>query len=258
MSQVTDTVTEPELEAGVEVSAAVIGRSPWELFWRRFRRDKVALLGVAFIAILLLLAITAPLIARFVVHHGPNELNQDLTNEIGLPAVGPSGNYWFGVDTLGRDVFVRTIYGARTSLTVAFFATGLAVGIGIIMGTLAGFFGGWVDTGVSRAIDIVLSLPILLLAIGIAAACSITATGCLGGLIQPGVSLVVAIIALFSWPYIGRIVRGQVLSIREKEFIEASRSLGFTNSGIMFREILPNLAAPVIVYTTLIIPNNIL
>src|SRR5881396_930640 len=250
MSQVTDTVTEPELEAGVEVSAAVIGRSPWELFWRRFRRDKVALLGVAFIAILLLLAITAPLIARFVVHHGPNE--------IGLPAVGPSGNYWFGVDTLGRDVFVRTIYGARTSLTVAFFATGLAVGIGIIMGTLAGFFGGWVDTGVSRAIDIVLSLPILLLAIGIAAACSITATGCLGGLIQPGVSLVVAIIALFSWPYIGRIVRGQVLSIREKEFIEASRSLGFTNSGIMFREILPNLAAPVIVYTTLIIPNNIL
>ena len=91
MSQVTDTVTEPELEAGVEVSAAVIGRSPWELFWRRFRRDKVALLGVAFIAILLLLAITAPLIARFVVHHGPNELNQDLTNEIGLPAVGQIG-----------------------------------------------------------------------------------------------------------------------------------------------------------------------
>jgi peptide/nickel transport system permease protein len=193
-----------------------------------------------------------------VVHHGPNELNQDLTNEIGLPDVGPSGNYWFGVDTLGRDMFVRTIYGARTSLTVAFLATGLAVVIGIVLGTLAGFFGGWVDTGVSRAIDIVLSLPILLLAIGIAAACGITAAGCLGGLIQPGISLVVGIIALFSWPYIGRIVRGQVLSIREKEFIESSRSLGFTNAGIMFREILPNLAAPVIVYTTLIIPNNVL
>jgi ABC-type dipeptide/oligopeptide/nickel transport system permease subunit len=258
MSQVTDTVTAPELDAGVEVSAAVIGRSPWELFWRRFRKDRVTLVGLGFIVVLVLLAITSPLIARFVVHHGPNELNQDLTNEIGLPAVGPSGNYWFGVDTLGRDVFVRTIYGARTSLTVAFLATGLAVAVGIILGTLAGFFGGWVDTGVSRAIDIVLSLPILLLAIGIAAACSITATGCLGGLIQPGISLVVAIIALFSWPYIGRIVRGQVLSIREKEFIEASRSLGFTNAGIMFREILPNLAAPVIVYTTLIIPNNIL
>ena len=258
MSQVTDTITEPELDAGVEVSAAVIGRSPWELFWRRFRKDKVALVGLGFIVLLIVLAITAPLIARFVVHHGPNEINQDLTNELGLPAVGPSGDYWFGVDTLGRDVFVRTLYGARTSLTVAFLATGLAVAIGIIMGTLAGFFGGWADTGVSRAIDIVLSLPVLLLAIGIAAACSITATGCLGGLIQPGIALVVGIIALFTWPYIGRIVRGQVLSIREKEFIESSRSLGFTNAGIMFREILPNLAAPVIVYTTLIIPNNVL
>jgi peptide/nickel transport system permease protein len=258
MSQVTDTLTEAELDAGVEVSAAVIGRSPWELFWRRFRRDRVALVGLGFIIVLILLAITSPLISRFVVHHGPNELNNRLTTEIGLPGVGPSGDYWFGVDKVGRDVFVRTIYGARTSLTVAFLATGLAVLLGIVLGTLAGFFGRWVDTVVSRAIDIVLSLPILLLAIGIAAACSITAKGCLGGLIQPGVSLVVAIIALFSWPYIGRIVRGQVLSIREKEFIEASRSLGFTNAGIMFREILPNLAAPVIVYTTLIIPNNIL
>jgi ABC-type dipeptide/oligopeptide/nickel transport system permease subunit len=111
---------------------------------------------------------------------------------------------------------------------------------------------------VSRIVDIVLSLPILLLAIGIGAACSITARGCLAGLIQPGVSLVVAIIALFNWPYIGRIVRGQVLTLRQKEFVEAARSQGFTNAGIMFREILPNLAAPIIVYTTLIIPSNIL
>ncbi len=258
MSQVTERVTEPDIEVGVEVSAAVIGRSPWELFWRRFRRDKVALVGLGFIIVLLLLAIAAPLISRVIVHHGPNQLNNNVTTDIGLPAVGPSGDYWFGVDKVGRDVFVRTIYGARTSLTVAFLATAIAVFIGVVLGTMAGFFGGWVDTAVSRTIDIVLSLPILLLAIGIAAACSITAAGCLGGLIQPGVSLVVAIIALFSWPYIGRIVRGQVLSLREKEFIEASRSLGFTNYGIMFREILPNLAAPVIVYTTLIIPNNIL
>jgi ABC-type dipeptide/oligopeptide/nickel transport system permease subunit len=258
MSQVTETVTEPELEVGVEVSASVIGRSPWELFWRRFRRDKVALVGAGFIILLVLLAVTAPLIARFVVHHGPNDLNQNLTTDIGLPAVGPSGHYWFGVDTLGRDVFVRTIYGARTSLTVAFLATGLAVAIGILLGTIAGFFGGWADTIVSRAIDIVLSLPSLLLAIGITATCGITAKGCLGGLIQPGVALVVAILGLFTWPLFGRIVRGQVLSIREKEFIEASRSVGFTNSGIMFREILPNLAAPVIVYATLIIPYNIL
>jgi peptide/nickel transport system permease protein len=258
MSQVTDTIAEPQLQVGVDVSAAVIGRSPWELFWRRFRKDKVALVGLGFIILLVFLAIAAPLISRFVVHHGANELNTGATTSIGLPAIGPSRAYWFGVDKVGRDVFVRTIYGARTSLTVALLATSLAVFLGIVLGTVAGFFGKWVDTAVSRTIDIVLSLPVLLLAIGIAAACSVTAKGCLGGLIQPGISLVVAIIALFTWPYIGRIVRGQVLSIREKEFIEASRSVGFTNAGIMFREILPNLAAPIIVYTTLIIPNNIL
>jgi peptide/nickel transport system permease protein len=259
MSQVgMDTVVESAAPEAGEPSAQILGRSPWELFWRRFRSDRVALVALAFIVFLVLIAIAAPLIADHVNHHGPNQLNTDLTTAIGLPAVGPSKAYWFGVDTVGRDVFVRTMYGARTSLLVAFIATGLSVVLGTILGTLAGFFGGWVDTVVSRVIDIVLSLPILLLAIGIAAACSITAKGCFGGLIQPGISLVVAIIALFSWPYIGRIVRGQVLSLREKEFVEAARAQGFTSAGIMFREILPNLAAPIIVYTTLIVPSNII
>jgi ABC-type dipeptide/oligopeptide/nickel transport system permease subunit len=258
MSQVrVETAAGPQApDLGVP-SAEVLGRSPWELFWRRFRQDRVALGGLGFIILLILVALAAPLIAKYVVHHGPNQLHGDLTTAIGLPAVGPSGDYWFGVDTVGRDVFVRTIYGARTSLIVAFFATGLSVLLGIVLGTLAGFFGQWVDTLVSRAVDVVLSLPVLLLAIGISAACSITAKGCLAGLLRPGIRIVVGVIALFSWPYIGRIVRGQVLSLREKEFVEAARSQGFTNAGVMFREILPNLAAPVIVYTTLIIPNNI-
>jgi peptide/nickel transport system permease protein len=111
---------------------------------------------------------------------------------------------------------------------------------------------------ISRLVDIVMSLPLLLFAIGIAAACSITSAGCLGGLIQPGLMLPVFIIALFNWTYIARIVRGQTLSIREREFIQASESLGATNWRIMFREILPNLVAPIIVYSTLIIPSNIL
>jgi peptide/nickel transport system permease protein len=239
-------------------SSEVIGRSPWQIFWNRFRADRVALVGVAFIVLLTVLAVCAPLVARYVAHRGPNQINTNLTDAIGLPRIGPSRNYWFGVDKAGRDVFVRTVYGARTSLTVALIATTLAVTVGVILGTLAGFFGGKVDTLVSRAIDVVLSLPILLLAIGLAAACSITATGCLGGLIQPGVPLVVEIIALFSWPYIGRIVRGQVLTLREKEFVEAARSQGSSDARIMFREILPNVVAPIIVYTTLIIPNNIL
>jgi peptide/nickel transport system permease protein len=241
-----------------EAPQAVLGRSPWDIFWLKFRRDRVALVGLAFIILLTVLALTAPLIARYVAHRGPNATNTDLVDYIGLPAVGPSREYWFGVDKAGRDVFIRTIYGARTSLTVALISTTAAVSIGVVLGTLAGFFGGKVDTLVSRAIDVVLSLPVLLLAVGMAAVCGITKDGCLGGLIQPGVPLVVVIIALFTWPYIGRIVRGQVLTLREKEFVEAARAQGATNSRIMFREILPNVFAPIIVYTTLIIPNNIL
>lgn len=260
MSQVTDEeATEATQElGGVEPGSQVIGRTPWQIFWSRFRKDKVAIAAAVFIVFLVLVALTAPLVARFVVHHGPNDLYRETLDEIGLPTVGPSSDFWFGVDTSGRDVFIRTIYGARTSLMVALLATSFAVVIGVILGSVAGFNGGWVDTLISRAIDLVLSLPVLLFAIGIAATCSITAEGCLGGLVKPGVSLVTAIIALFTWPYIGRIVRGQVLSIREKEFIESARAAGARTTRILFRDVLPNLAAPIIVYGTLIIPSNIL
>lgn len=260
MSQVTDedVVGEGPQLGGAEPGSGVIGRTPWQIFWKRFRKDKVALAAAMFIILLAIIAISAPLIAKNVAHHGPNDLYRDTLSEIGLPEQGPSSTFWFGVDTSGRDVFVRTVYGARTSLTVALLATSFAILIGIILGSLAGFHGGWVDTLISRSIDLILSLPVLLFAIGIAAACSITAAGCLGGLIQPGISLVTAIIALFTWPYIGRIVRGQVLTIRNKEFIEAARSVGAGSGHILLRDVLPNLAAPIIVYGTLIIPSNIL
>jgi len=258
MSQVTEEeIAEATEELGVEPSE-IIGRSPWQIFWKRFRRDRVAMVAAGFLVILFLVAILAPVIASSVVGHGPNDLYRETLSDIGLPEVGPSSEFWFGVDTSGRDVFVRTIYGARTSLLIAVLATFVAVLLGIILGSLAGFYGGWVDTLISRTIDIVLSLPVLLFSIGIAATCSITAEGCLGGLVEPGVTLVTMVIALFTWPYIGRIVRGQVLSIREKEFIEAAKSIGARNTRIMFRDILPNLAAPIIVYGTLIIPSNIL
>lgn len=241
-----------------EGAGRVEGRSPGRLFWMRFKHDKMAMFAAFFIGFLVLLALTAPLIADNVVHHGPNQLHQrEMTNEYGLPK-GPNAQFWFGADSLGRDVFVRTIYGLRTSLVVALVATAISMVIGVVLGVLAGYFGGWVDTLISRIIDIVLSLPLLLFAIGIAAACSVTNTGCLGGLIRPGLMLVVFIIALFGWTYIARIIRGQTLSLREREFIEASRSLGAGNVRIMFREILPNLFAPIIIYSTLIIPQNIL
>ncbi len=245
-------------EAGGEPSKQVVGRSPSQLFWRRFRRDKFAVAGVFFIAFMIVLAtVGAPLLSGVVGHDQNEVFVSEALDQIGLP-IGPSGDFWFGADTAGRDLFVRVLYGARTSLTVAMVATGIALIIGVTLGLVAGFYRGKVDTFVSRLIDTVLSLPILLLALGLVAACSLSRTGCLGGLIRPGVLLVSYVIGLFSWPYIARIVRGQVLSLREKEFIEAARAQGAGDLRIIFREILPNVTAPIIVYTTLIIPANIL
>jgi peptide/nickel transport system permease protein len=250
----TDAPIDPE-QTSVEVSQQVIGRSPWELFWRRFRRDKVAIGGALIVIVMFLIAIMAPVLASFT--HDPNEVNLETLDSFGIPT-GPQAGYPFGVDTAGRDLMVRVAYGARTSLFIAFFATGIASAIGVTLGMLAGFYRGKVDTLISRTIDVVLSLPVLLLSLGLVSACGLAKSGCLGGLIRPGLLLVSYVIALFTWPYIARIVRGQVLSLREKEFIESARSLGSTNRRIMFREVLPNVAAPIIVYTTLIIPNNIL
>jgi peptide/nickel transport system permease protein len=143
------------------------------------------------------------------------------------------------------------------SLEVAIIATALSVTIGVTVGMFAGFYRGWVDTALSRVIDVLLAFPILLFGIGIASACSL-GKGCLGGLIEPGLTVVVFVIAFVNWTYIARIIRGQVLSLREKEFVDSARSLGASNARIIFREVLPNLVAPIIVYTTLFIPANIL
>jgi peptide/nickel transport system permease protein len=249
-----DAPIDPE-STNVEVSQQVVGRSPWELFWRRFRRDKFALGGAFIVLLILAIGLLAPVLAS--VTHGPNEVHLDALDSFGIPT-GPQSEFPFGVDTAGRDLMVRVAYGARTSLFIAFFATGIASLIGVTLGMLAGFYRGKVDTLISRTIDVVLSLPVLLLSLGLVSACGLSPNGCLGGIIKPGLLLVSYVIALFTWPYLARIVRGQVLSLREKEFIESARSLGATNRRIMFREVLPNVAAPIIVYTTLIIPNNIL
>jgi peptide/nickel transport system permease protein len=258
LAQVAHEVGEGPLDARADAVGAIQGRSPWELFWARFRRDKVALVGLGFIALLTIVAILAPVIAASVVHHDPNEsFLRDITDKFGLPR-GPNTAFWFGGDTAGRDLFVRTLYGARTSLTVAFVATSISVLIGVAVGVIAGYYRGKVDTFASRIIDVILSLPVLLLALGLVAACGTSKQGCLGGVIKQGLLLVSYVIGFFSWPYIARIVRGQVLSLREKEFIEAARAQGAGDLRIMMREVLPNIAAPIIVYTTLIIPANIL
>jgi peptide/nickel transport system permease protein len=231
--------------------------SPLQLFWRRFRQDRVALVSLGFIVLLVLIAILAHPIVSILGLPNPNAPNLKALDPLFQQPTGPSSAHPFGVDELGRDVLARVIYGAQVSLEVAFISTGLAVLIGVAVGVAAGYFRGWVDTILARTMDVVLAFPILLLAIGLAAACSL-GNGCLGGLITPGQVTLIFVIALSSWPYIGRIIRGQVLSLREKEFVEAARSLGASNTRIMFREILPNLVAPIIVYASLILPTNVL
>jgi peptide/nickel transport system permease protein len=312
------TITDEAASAPGEIAA----RSPLALFWRRLRRDKVALVALSFIVLLILIALAAGQFVKLFGAHPPNAQNSNALDDFGS-AAAPGHGYLMGTDALGRDVFSRTLYGARVSLEVAFLATGLIVVIGVTLGMIAGYYRGFVDTALSRSMDVVLAFPVLLLALGLGAACSLK--GCLtanavgrdllvagllvmlipvittaiaqargrpgfnaisgsdwvlrlapGGiiillglifallvpskktLIEPGLPVVIFVITLAGWPYMARIIRGQVLSLREKEFVEAARSLGASDTRIIFRHILPNLVAPIIVYTTLLIPTNIL
>jgi peptide/nickel transport system permease protein len=252
---VADILVEPPGAGGPAGRHLFIARSPWRLFWSRLRRDRVAFVSLSFIALLVLVAIAAPLIVTLTGVPGPDVQNPNALDAFGSPT-GPSLAHPFGVDQLGRDVFARVVYGARTSLEVGVIGTAIATAIGTVVGLLAGFYRGLTDTLLSRLTDVVLCFPVLLVGIGIGAACSVH--GCVAGAIQPGVGTVIAIVALFNWTYIARIVRGQVLSLREREFVEAARSLGASNARIVVREILPSLTAPLIVYASLLIPANIL
>jgi peptide/nickel transport system permease protein len=232
-------------------------KSPSRLFWERFRQDRAALAGGIVIIILIFIAFFGGPIAERVTGHPQNTSYDEMTDAFGVPK-GPNSEFWFGADAAGRDLFVRTMYGARTSLFVGIVASGFALVIGTIVGLTAGFFGGFLDTMLSRAADVLLAVPQILIAVGIVAACSTNKDGCLGGIIQPGITVVIAVITIFSWSYIARIVRGYTLSLREKEFVESARAAGASNTRILWTEIAPNLLGPLIVYTTLLIPTNIL
>ncbi len=233
------------------------GRTQWQQIGRVFRSDKPAMTALGIILLLGAVALCAPLVSRLT-GHGPNQLFPgQLSSQLGLPT-GPSGRFLFGIDQDARDVFVRCVYGLRTSLIVSLLSAAIATAFGVTVGLAAGYFGGWLDTLISRGADIFLALPVVLFAISISSVCSISARGCLGGTVQPGVGLVVAILALFTWPYIARLVRGQTLVLRQQEFVNAARGFGAPHLKVMFVEILPNLTAQVIVYLTLIIPSNIL
>ena len=149
------------------------GRSPWQLFWRRFRSDRVALASLVFIVLLVLMAIFAPLVVDIAGEPDPDVRDTGALDPLFATPTGPSSEHYFGVDQLGRDVFSRTVYGARVSLIVAFVATFLATLAGVVAGLAAGFYRGWTDTLISRAVDVLLAIPYLLLATGIAAACTL-------------------------------------------------------------------------------------
>jgi peptide/nickel transport system permease protein len=231
---------------------------PARSFRRRFGARRSARWGLAFILVLALIAAGAPVVVGLVGAPGPDRPDYSALTSFGAPT-GPSlsDGHIFGVDPLGRDVFSRVIYGARTSLEVALIASALALLIGVALGALAGYFGGPIDTAISRLTDLFLAFPAFLLAIGLSSACEL-GKGCAAGLIHPGTGAVIFVIVLVTWTYIARLVRGQVLALRELEFIEAARAIGSSHARIILRELLPNLAAPIAVYGTYAIPQNIL
>ncbi|MCX4734879.1 ABC transporter permease [Streptomyces sp. NPDC059832] len=247
----------PAVDSGVK---KVEGRSLKQIAWNRLKQDKVALTGGIVVLVLVVVAVFAPLIVGLL-GHPPNDFHQDkldpLTNLPTGSLGGVSGDYLFGVEpNKGRDVFSRIVYGARISLLVAFLAALVAVALGTLFGIIAGYFGGWVDAVISRVMDVLLSFPQLLFIISLVSVLPDDLLGLTGSGVR--IAVLVAVIGFFGWPYVGRIVRGQTLSLREREYVEAARSLGGGRTHILFRELLPNLVAPITVYATLMIPTNIL
>lgn len=222
----------------------VVQRGSLELTLRRLRRDKASIIALGVILAVIVLAATAPWIAALT-GHSPIEQYRDIgLSPTGIP-VGPSGQFWLGTDQLGRDVLVRLAYGARISLLVGVFASVLASTIAVIIGMTAGYHGGLTDIALSRLMDLVMSVPFLLCALALVSA------------FGPSLTLSVCVIVFFSWAPMARVIRGQVISLRKQDFVQASRSLGAGPLSIMVVDILPNLAAPIIVYTTMQIPSSI-
>ena len=246
--------------APVAEVGAVAGRSPWQIAWKRLRRDRVALGGGVVVVLLVVVAVCAPLIVA-VLGHPPQEFHYEkIDPDLQVPTGrfgGISGDFLFGAEPVnGRDLFSRVIYGSRISLLIAFLATLLSALLGTTFGVIAGYFGGWVDTVISRTMDVFLAFPLLLFAIALAGVVPDQAFGLSGDTLR--IVLIVFIVGFVNWPYVGRIVRGQAISLREREFIDAARSMGASTPRILLTEMLPNLVAPILVYTTLLIPTNIL
>jgi ABC-type dipeptide/oligopeptide/nickel transport system permease subunit len=253
-----------------EGTEPVKARSYWEQVWIRFRRDKVAMASGAFIIFLVLVAIFGGPIAQHFLGHGPNEIffsgvDDDLKpvgpmTRIADPNTGGTTLFILGSDgSLGRDEFLRLLYGARVSLEVAVLSTIGVMFVGVLMGTIAGYFRGWIDTIISRIIEVTMAFPALLFIIALAATVGDRLSNItIGGLFGKGVITLVLVFTIFGWFYPARIVRSTVLSLREKEFVEAARMVGSSDWRIMKSHILPHLVAPIVVVSTLIVASYVL
>jgi peptide/nickel transport system permease protein len=204
--------------------------------WRRFKRNRLAMVGLGFLIFLGLVAIFAPLIA-------PYSITERASGQFRQP---PSADHWFGTDAIGRDMFSRIVYGARVSLRIGFAATAISVIIGLLCGALAGFFGGVTDTVITRVIDVFLAIPYIVLAVAIAS------------VFGRSENAIIIVLGVTGWLAIARIVRASFLSLRRLEYVEAAMALGFSRSRIMFRHILPNALQPIIVIGTITVGYVIL
>jgi peptide/nickel transport system permease protein len=228
------------LDVGVVSTRPVkrVGVSQWRIAGRRFRRNHLAMTGLAIMVFLYWVTLLAPFIAPF----DPNFQGNIVLNRYQPPSM----DHLLGTDKFGRDIFTRILYGARISLSIGFISVAISVTLGTIVGATAGYFRGWVDTGIARLIDMLLSIPRIILLLVIIA------------MFEPNIFLLVAVLGLTGWEGSARIVRGQFLSLREQEFVQAAKALGYSDWRIILRHILPNTLAPIIVIATLGIGNVIL
>lgn len=226
----------PSMEAVIEDSTVSGEPRPFHRdVWRRFRKNKLAVIAIVYLVLLVLVAVFAPLIAPY-----------SETERTSCFRCSPSSDHWFGTDIIGRDVFSRVVLGARVSLRIGFLATAIATTFGVIVGAISGFFGGRIDNLIMRFTDIFLAIPYIILAIAIAS---------VAGRSENSIILVLGLLGILP---MARIVRASFLSLREMEYADAAKALGFKNSRIMFRHIMPNALQPVIIYATISIGGVIL
>ena len=254
--------------AGVDATAVpvapergMVGRSPGRLAWERLRRNRTAMVSGWIMLFLVVLGVSAPLV-ELLYGIGPYEQFQDRIANNSLPLGylgGISGDHWFGLEPkLGRDIFIRLVYGLRTSLLIATSAAVITTAIGIVLGIVAGYLGGWIDAVISWVIDFALALPFLIFALAVMPTVTARFYGPRDEIDVPfRIAVMILLFAMFGWTGTARLVRGQVISLREREFVEAARASGAGLGHILFRQLLPNLWAPILVTFSLAVPGYI-